>query len=300
MTPARSLRLLVLLLAFFVRAEAASAQLQGIVDVHAHPDPDVRERRIDALDLVRSAQQAGLRAIVLKSHQAPTAQLAYLVGRLVPGIEVFGSIAMNRAVGGLNPDAVAAQAALKGNRLKIVWMPTYDVPSSPGKPAQSFVPVSKDGHLLPAAIDVLKVVAQQNLTLATGHVGGADTLMIIDEARKLGISRIVVTHPSGRLTMAEMQDAVKRGALIEFTAAPMFGGPDADKVSSARVAEYVKAIRAIGAEFCVVSGDLGPTQFPDPVAAWKATLAVLKSGGLSDREIDLVARRNPARLLGLE
>jgi len=40
-----------------------------------------------------------MRGIVLKSHQDPTASLAYIVRKEVPGIEVFGGIALNRTVG---------------------------------------------------------------------------------------------------------------------------------------------------------------------------------------------------------
>ena len=41
-------------------------------------------------------------ALVLKNHYESTAALAYVVGREVPGIEIFGGIDLNRAVGGLN------------------------------------------------------------------------------------------------------------------------------------------------------------------------------------------------------
>ena len=64
--------------------------------------------------------------IVLKNHEMPTTQLAYTVSEVVPGIQIWGSIVLNRSVGGINPDAVLQQATVKGHFLKVVFMPTVD------------------------------------------------------------------------------------------------------------------------------------------------------------------------------
>src|SRR6266566_3669226 len=120
----RSLPRCLLLLAF--SAATSLAQLKGIVDIHTHGDPDSVPRKIDVLELARLAKSEGMRAIVLKNHYAPTAQLAYIVRQVVPGIEIYGAIALNRSVGGVNPAAVEQAAAFKGKYLRIVWMPTFD------------------------------------------------------------------------------------------------------------------------------------------------------------------------------
>src|SRR5438445_5910164 len=80
--------------------------LNGVVDIHAHCDPDSMPRSIDAIDLAKLARDRGMRALVLKNHYEPTASLAFLVRKAVPGIELFGGIALNRTVGGVNPAAV--------------------------------------------------------------------------------------------------------------------------------------------------------------------------------------------------
>src|SRR5712691_11899058 len=54
------------------RAEVARA-LKGSVDIHMHTDPDIAERPVDAIDVVKLAKSYGLRAIVLKNHYEPTA-----------------------------------------------------------------------------------------------------------------------------------------------------------------------------------------------------------------------------------
>src|ERR1700690_270883 len=113
-----------LLLAF--SSVLSFAQLQGIVDVHVHSDPDSVPRKLDALETARQAKDAGMRAVVLKNHWEPTVQLAYTVAKVVPGVEVFGGISLDRAVGGVNPEAVKQAAAFNGGKLRIVWMPTFD------------------------------------------------------------------------------------------------------------------------------------------------------------------------------
>jgi hypothetical protein len=279
------------------------AQLQGIVDAHAHSDPDTQPRKIDALELARQAQKEGMRAIVLKNHQMPTVQLAYVVSQVVPGIQIFGGIVLNRAVGGINPQAVEEAAAVKGNFLKIVWFPTVDTELGAvrdGKAARPFVPVAKNGQLLPETMDVLKLIAKNNLVLATGHSQPADSLLLVSEARKLGITRIVVTHPLPLgMSVAQMQEAAKQGAMLEFTGNPILpSGPQGN--INVKPETYADAIRAVGPEHVILSGDFGGAQFPAPMDGWKAYLAALQKAGISQSDLELMSRKNPAHLLGLE
>ena len=109
---------------------AASAQatksLAGAIDVHVHSYPDDRPRSIHAIDVAKLARTRGMRAIVLKNHYESTAGTAYLVRQLIPDIEVFGGIALNRTVGGINPAAVEHMTRVSGGWGRVVWMPTFD------------------------------------------------------------------------------------------------------------------------------------------------------------------------------
>src|ERR1041385_4988127 len=80
--------------------------LNGVIDIHAHSDPDSTARSIDAIDLAKLAKSRGMRGLVLKNHYESTAALAYIVRKEVPGIEIFGGIDLNLTVGGINPEAV--------------------------------------------------------------------------------------------------------------------------------------------------------------------------------------------------
>src|SRR5260370_18747562 len=112
-----------------VTAKAASPTdlaweaIRGAYDLQVHVAPDVIERRIDDIGLAREFLWPDLKGFVLKSHYFPTAERAKVVTRAVPGIQAFGAIVLNHAIGGLNP--VAVELAGRSGA-KIVWMPTVD------------------------------------------------------------------------------------------------------------------------------------------------------------------------------
>src|SRR4051794_31132290 len=93
---------------------AQTKPLEGVIDIHAHTAPDSVPRSIDAIDLARLAESRGMRAIVLKNHYEPTADVAYLVHKVVPGIQVFGGVDLNLSMGGMNPAAVEKMALTTG------------------------------------------------------------------------------------------------------------------------------------------------------------------------------------------
>ena len=102
--------------------------LDGSVDLHVHPYPSPFPRRMDAAEAAQRAADAGMRAIVVKSHHHDTAtDVAALRAHGIDasGIDVFGGIALNTQVGGLNPHAVNLSLAMGG---KVVWFPTIASP----------------------------------------------------------------------------------------------------------------------------------------------------------------------------
>lgn len=269
-------------------ALAAAADVGGMIDVHVHAAPDVVARSVDGIDAARQAHAAGLRAIVLKNHYEPTASWAYFAGKAVPGIEVFGGVALNRAVGGVNPAAVSRMARVQGGRGKIVWMPTFDAAS---------VAVSRDGRLLPEVLEVLELIREHGLVLATGHSTPEENRLLIREARKRGIERIIVTHAMlapVRMSVEEMKEAATLGAFIEFVYNGLAG---ANKECTPE--QYADAIRRIGPERCILASDLGQAANPLPVEGLRAFVEAMKELGFSDVNIRRMTIENPARLLGL-
>jgi hypothetical protein len=291
------------MMVYFSALLACSAQenpLAGVIDIHVHSAPDSVPRSIDAIDLARMAKSRGMRALVLKNHYEPTASLAYVVRKEVPGIEVFGGIDLNLTVGGMNPSAVEHMAAITGGYGRFVWMSTYDSEAQVrySKENRPFVRVSRDGQLLPETKQVIAVIAKRNLIMATGHNSAEDGLLLIRESRAEGVQHMVVTHAMVapiHMSLDQMLEAAKMGAYIEFTYNGLIG-----KSKEFDFADYAKAIRHVGVDHCILSSDMGQPGNPLHPDGLVALFAGLKAQGFTQAEIDRMAKENPARLLGLQ
>lgn len=279
---------------------AATDALRGAIDIHVHAFPDSRPRALDGIDAARFAVARGMRAIVLKNHYEPTASLAYIVRKAVPGIEVFGGIDLNLTVGGINPAAVEYMTQVTGGWGRFVWMPTFDAENQVrfSDERRPFVSVSATGGVpLPAVKEVIALIAKHNLVLATGHSSADEGVMLVREGRRQGVRRMVVTHamnPPIEMDVPRMQEAARLGAFIEFVGSSL-ETPD----SPARMDRFADAIRKIGPEFCILSSDLGQKGNPLPADGYAAFLAAMRARGFSQADVDRMSKRNPAVLLGL-
>ena len=293
MSEMRNLYVLLIVLALGI-ASARAQTLDGAIDMHAHSYPDGVARSIDAVDLAKLAKSRGMRALVLKNHYEPTASLAYIVRKEVPGIEVFGGISLDLTVGGVNPAAVEWLTKGKGGYGKVVWLPTYDSENQAGRSGRPFSPVVRNGVVTPEVSQVIAIAAKNNLVLETGHSSPAEALIIIREAKRQGVQNVMVTHAmsgSVNMSIADMQEAAKMGAYLELTF--VRAGSDAAEA-------YVKAIRAVGPEFIVLSSDLGQANNPLHPDGLLAMYQYLASQGIPITDIDRMAKVNPAKLLGLK
>jgi hypothetical protein len=285
--------------------ESRNSSLSGVIDIHCHCGPDSLPRTIDAIDLARMAKERGMRGIVLKNHYEPTAALACLTNKVVPGIEVFGGVTLNLSVGGMNPHAVDHMARITGGRGQFVWMGSLDTEAQirHGGRRRPFVSMFgssgfRGGALLPEVCEVLEVIARHSLILETGHWAADQVLMLIDEARKRGVKRIVVTHAMIapiHMKQSHMKQAAEAGAWIEFVYNGLTG-----PFKEFEFADYAEAIRAVGAEHCVLSSDLGQPVNPSHPDGLAAFFEGLEQEGISSAEIDRMSKKNPALILGLD
>ena len=281
-------------------AAFGQARLDGVIDIHAHSSPDSTARSIDAIDLAKLAKARGMRGLVLKNHYESTAALAYVVRKEVPGIEIFGGIDLNRSVGGINPAAVERMIMMAGGYGKVVWFPTFDAENAARyeKANRPFVSVSKNGQLLPEVRDVIALIAKSQLTMETGHSSAEEGLLLVKEAKRQGVRHVVVTHavaPPIRMSILQMQEAIRDGAMIEFVYGNLIGANP-----SSTAAGFVKALRALGPANCILSSDLGQPNnplHPDGLATY---FEALRKEGLTQAEIDLMSKTNPAKALGLQ
>jgi len=275
------------------------SDLNGVIDIHAHSDPDSLPRSIDAIDLARLAKQRGMRGLVLKNHYESTAALAYVVRKEVPGIEIFGGIDLNLSVGGINTAAIDRMVLMKGGWGRVIWMPTFDAENQVkySKENRPFVPISKDGKLLPAVIAVIGLAAKNNLTLETGHSSAEEGLMLVHEAKRQGVQHVVVTHAMSapvRMTIPQMREAAGQGAFLEFVYGSTIG-----KGHILEMSDFAKAIREVGPSSCILSSDLGQVGNPFHPDGLAMFYEALRKEGIPQADIDLMSKTNPARALGL-
>jgi hypothetical protein len=271
--------------------------LAGAIDFHVHSLPDMQDRILDAVDLAKLAKDRGMRGIVLKNHFDPTASIAYMVRKQVPGIEVFGGIALNRPVGGLNVVAVEHMVRVTGGWGRVVWFPTRDseftvsgeVARDP-KLKRPFVSVSKNGALLPEVKEIIAVIAKHQLVLETGHSSAEESLLLLAEGKKQGVQHMLVTHAANAMNLAQMQEATKLGGFLEFINSHL---------SRFTAPELVRQLRAIGVEWCVLATDLGQAGNAMPPDGLADFMAKLVAAGMTEREVAQMAKDNPARLLGI-
>jgi hypothetical protein len=242
-----------------------------MVDLHVHAAPSLLPRHGDDAQTVRAERATGFDVVVLKSHEGSTVERAAIAGE-----GVFGGVVLNSPVGGANPDAVEVAARLGG---RVVWMPTVSAlnhkagASSPelsvhrGFELGAVPVVDRDsGRLLPAWLDVLDVVAEHDLLLASGHLAAKETVALFTEARRRGVQRLMVNHPlMAFLHWTDEAAEILRGldVALELGILPDLLG-DAQHCSLNLTAGYPGSLLVFG-------GDLGHADHPGPdtaVAPW--------------------------------
>lgn len=291
--------------------EEADGLLAGAVDLHQHPGPSPFPRRMSILDAARDADGAGFRAIVAKSHHHSmvTDILALRTAGLADlSVEVFGGVALNRTVGGLNPYAVELALRMGG---RMVWFPTLSsaahirhheehdtgFPTSEVelRPQEILSIVDEGGKVLPEVRDILSVIAAEDAVLTCGHLGVDEAQALIDAALEAGVQRIVVNHPCFVVGASIEQAAAwaRQGVHIEHCAVMYFGRPERRR----DIGELLAFIEAVGTDRTVISSDSGQKANPLPVTLIRRAARGLLDAGLAEDRIRRLVGGNAARLL---
>jgi hypothetical protein len=282
-----------------------SVDLAGAADLHCHfgPDPH-RERSVDAFEAAREAAAAAHRAVVLKSHDFPTASLAWAVQRDVgDAISVFGGICCDREVGGMNPAAVEVALGLGA---RVVWLPTLSsrqdrengIADLLGIPGPGLVVTDADDELLPETHEILTLVREHDAILATGHVSAAEHYAVVRDFASRG--KVLLTHATEdlagpKLTAAQCRELADLGAWVELCAMTCIG-----ELATKSVAEMVATIGMVGVERVTLGTDFGQKVNPHPAAGLQTYADALYAEGLTEAEIRQMACTNPCELLGVE
>jgi uncharacterized protein DUF6282 len=288
--------------------------LEGAVDLHIHPTPSPFPRRIDIVGAAELGAEAGFRALVMKSHHHSTVtDVRALEKRGLENLDVkvFGGIALNGPVGGLNPRAVDLALKMGG---KIVWFPTIASPRHiehhAAHPNMKFpklktqlmpeapVDVLEKGELKPEVYTILESIKEADAVLASGHMAPDRITAMFEAAREIGIDKMLVNHPNFVIeaTHEDAKHWAALGATIEHSLCTY---DERSTFYHWDVGTLVAWIEAVGPEHSSLGSDLGQMNNPLPTESFRTIVAKLLEQGMKESDIRRMVSDNPARLIGL-
>lgn len=271
--------------------------ITGIIDLHVHSAPDIRVRSHHDIELAEQAKRIGAKAFVIKSHLFPTVDRAWLLNKLYPEVEVYGSITLNASVGGINPHSVDAALQLGA---KTVWLPTLDSTRHRSILVRSGgVDTVLDGKVVPPLKDVLKLIAEYNVILGTGHLSPEEIFVVVEEARKQGVEKIVVTHPESYVVQMSVPDQRRIVEDYQIILERCYAQPLGNGKYKLNHEENLKAIEQVGVASTVISTDGGQIELPCWSQMLTESVQYLFDKGICRKDIVAMTQGTPAKLLGL-
>jgi hypothetical protein len=278
--------------------------LEGAIDIHLHPHPDSSPRLLNDLEAAAQAKAVGMRAISIKCHASATPDRAYLA---------------EQAVGGLNPEAVRMAIRMGAKGIWATSMSEHEVQyvrrsralmgaetMDMTYPEKGITIFDDDGRIKPEVVDIIEQVAAADIMLSTGHLSVQEAHVLLDEANKAGVKKLVVhtvNYHTMNYPLEDLQKMVEvNGALLEFgftsLPGPIWGPVDPSRNIS--LDDVCHSIRTVGVENCVLSTDSGQFTSPTPIECMRLWFELLKVKGFTREEYDIMAKVNPAKLLGLD
>ena len=285
----------------------AKVSMKGVIDMHVHSNPDIRVRAYDDFELMEAGIRVGARAIVIKTHQGTTVDRAYLCNRhnqIVHGgdndFQMFGSITLNRQMGGINPAAVESGLKLGG---KVVWLPTASACNhlaKMGKDPSAGVACVRDGKIVPELKDVFQLIKDFDVVLGTGHVSPEECFIVVEAARAMGLKKVVVTHPEWWIVDMSIEDQLRivkdYDVLLERCFAQNMGG---GKYKS-NLPENLEVIKTVGYKNVMISTDGGQTENPNWEIAYEQYMQYMADHGIPEEQLRYMTHTIQMGLLNLE
>lgn len=285
--------------------------LKGAIELHVHSSPSIFPRKQTDWELIEDVKKAEMGGVVLKSHESQTADRASLIREKEPGLHVYGGLVCNYFTGGLSPAAVDAAIRLGA---KIIWMPTFSSDEHQrdfGKKKTRFFNSSRplthpsagitiwdeNKKILPEVHEILELIAEANIILATGHLSPEEVVALVEAAKEKKVEKILIQHSDlgiARVPFSLEKELVKQGCLLEKCY--LACSPDFQDISIQQMAE---SIRELGANSCVLVTDYGQKHNIPPIKALSNFIDELVVHGINENEIFTMVNQNPKQLLGI-
>ncbi len=281
--------------------------MEDSIDTHVHGGSEPFERRELEDDIALDCTKARMKAVVIKNWYYPSASNTAFIQRVVDRwaeahqfrpVQVFGGITLNYSVGGLNPEAV--KKSLGFSKFKYVWMPTadsyYHQSHVLGRKNRGIKYLNENAKVVPELKEILHIIADNNLVLASGFYPYRETAPLMEEAKRIGVRRMELIHPTlmhSKHTLAQMRELAMEGVKIGLTG-----------IASVN-ARFIEGIRSIFkivrdlSDHMVLGSSSGQIQNPSHIEGMKWMIRVLLAHGITKGEITKIFKMNPAEHLGI-
>ncbi|MBT3330285.1 MAG: hypothetical protein HOK21_03090 [Rhodospirillaceae bacterium] len=299
---------------------------QGVIDMHVHVGPEFIRRRYDPFTLAEEARREGF-GVVMKNHFQPTTAWASLATEEDDTVPLVGSIALNLGCGGI--DSHGIRSALSGWKTDttaseprsdrfVVWMPTVcaeshlnqfgrrdmDLNWGVDEKYTTFIDKGEglqlrdhSGEIIEGLGRALDTIAEHDLVLASGHLAGPDTQLLVKNAHEAGVRRMILTHPlwhAIELSPDQVRDLYKEyGVYSELC----YSNLEMHGIDDLTINDYLEVIHAVGPEGVILSSDCGQTFTPTIGDSLREFFTLLRQAGISDDDITQMSVINPNKLL---
>jgi len=278
--------------------------LEGSIDMHLHAKPDFHPRLKNELEILIDAKKYKMKGIVSKSHYCINSDRMDLINSQIEGIKCYGGVVLNPTVGGLNPVAVEA-AILYGG--KEVWMPSFytkahkkNFPDFKGAIEvndEGISIIDEEKKLVPVMHTILDLIAQGNVILGTSHCSEEEIFILVREAKKHKVKKIIITHPYcpvPNLDIGRQLELSELGVFLELCFFSTKLNPEKVDIN-----DFVNTINSIGPERIVLATDFGQSFNPTPPDGFLSMVKSLLAKGIKKSDINIMIKDNPNYLLGL-
>lgn len=284
----------------------SKVSLKGIFDMHVHSAPDIRQRAYTDFEMMEAGIRVGAKGIVLKSHHGTTMNRAFLVNEhnkiLHQGdndFVMYGSVTLNNAIGGLNP--LAVETGLKMGA-KVIWLPTTHAANQLRKNGKSggIQCLDNNSKIVEPLKEIFRMVKEYDAVLGTGHLSPEEIFSVVDQAKEMGLNKIVVTHPEFWVVGMSHDDQIRIVNDYDVILERCFAQPMGGGVYKSNLEDNLEIIKKVGYKNVMVNTDGGQVENPNWEIALEKYMQFLADKGICEEELYYMTRTIPAKLLGVE
>jgi len=290
--------------------------MRGAIDLHCHSGPSVMPRYCDHIEAMREASEAGLKAVLLKDHYYSCTPVTTLLNKHFSelGVHMLSGVPLNNSVGGLNVHAVEHGLKLGA---KLVWMPTFSSANHiahhhqdekftekfPQTTQRMLQPIpltvlDENGRLKEEVKAILDLIAAEDVVLSAGHLNIKEIWPLFEEARKRGVKRLLVNHPTYVVdaTLDDMRELARAGVYMEHSMCMWVPGSKFKFYDDQFLQQVIEAGTV---DLTILGSDLGQQGNPSIAEGFRNVIGQLLDLNYSDEDIRKMTSGNASRLMNL-